>query len=236
RLNHSLSTYYSTLRMDPVLYVPTHKQQHWVDESRPTILLGGHLDSTSPLAYFRAPGADDDASGTAVMLHVMNILSKSGWIEKNAQYPIEGHAYAGEEGGLLGSQKMARAFKSADRSVRGILNLEMVGWQPEYQGSSTITVLDDPNAGMHDYMLKVIKEYIPSADVRSTTCGYGCSDHYSWSSLGYPVVCLASYGPNDENLNPNYHSTSDTVDKLNFERMADFARAALAWVIQVGSD
>jgi leucyl aminopeptidase len=89
----------------------------------------------------------------------------------DSRYPIEAHAYGGEEGGLLGSQKMAQAYKSAGRSIRGILNLEMVGWQPEQKGSSTITVLDDPNTGMHDYMLEVVKEYIPTADVRSTTCG-----------------------------------------------------------------
>jgi hypothetical protein len=89
----------------------------------------------------------------------------------DSRYPIEAHAYGGEEGGLLGSQKMAQAYKSAGRSIRGILNLEMVGWQPEQKGTSTITVLDDPNTGMHDYMLEVVKEYIPTADVRSTTCG-----------------------------------------------------------------
>jgi bacterial leucyl aminopeptidase len=55
------------------------------NESTPTILLGGHLVSKSPLAYFHAPGADDDASGTAVMLLVMSILSKSGWIQKKSR-------------------------------------------------------------------------------------------------------------------------------------------------------
>jgi bacterial leucyl aminopeptidase len=197
--------------------------------------------------------------------------------DARSRYPIEGHAYGGEEGGLLGSSAVAHAYKTSERELRGMLNLEMVGWQPETEGSSTITVLVDPNEEMSRYMEEVVREYVPTAVVRSTTCGvrinpfpsafiaitflfssrissssstfllrhhkpksdksyqYGCSDHYSWSSLGYPVVCIASYGPNDSNLNPNYHSVNDTIDKLNFERMADFARAALAWVVQVGS-
>ncbi|KAG8804445.1 hypothetical protein FRC17_005967, partial [Serendipita sp. 399] len=203
--------------------------------STATILLGGHLDSTSQSPSTLAPGADDDASGTAVALHVLSILAKSGWAYSNAKYPIEAHAYAGEEGGLLGSLALARSYKWAGRSIRGMLNLEMVGWQPETAGSSTITVLKDPNLDMANYMLSVIKAYVPTATVKSTTCGYGCSDHYSFSDAGYPVVCIASYGPNDRNLNPNYHSTKDTIDKLNFERMADFARASLAWIVQVAS-
>ncbi|KAG8831712.1 hypothetical protein FRC20_008861 [Serendipita sp. 405] len=203
--------------------------------STATVLLGGHLDSTSQSPSTLAPGADDDASGTAVALHVLSILAKSGWAYTKAKYPIEAHSYAGEEGGLLGSLALARSYKSSGRLIRGMLNLEMVGWQPESTGSSTITVLKDPNSEMSNYMLSVIKAYVPTATVKSTTCGYGCSDHYSFSDAGYPVVCIASYGPNDRNLNPNYHSTTDTIDKLNFERMADFARASLAWVLQVAS-
>lgn len=87
------------------------------------------------------------------------------------RYPIEGHAYGGEEGGLLGSSAVAHAYKTQERLLRGMLNLEMVGWQPEHEGSSTITVLVDPNQEMSEYMEEVVKEYVPTAVVRSTTCG-----------------------------------------------------------------
>lgn len=170
--------------------------------SNSTILLGGHLDSTSPLARTLAPGADDDASGTAVALHVFSILASSGWISTTSKYPIEVHAYAGEEGGLLGSGALAASYSKASREIRGMLNLEMVGWQPKTTGSSTITVLTDPQKTMGQHAQAVIKQYVPTATLRKTYCGYGCSDHYSWSDLGYPVVCLASYGPSDPELNP----------------------------------
>lgn len=170
--------------------------------SNATILLGGHLDSTSQVGRHLAPGADDDASGTAVALHVFSILASSGWISTTSKYPIEVHAYAGEEGGLLGSAALASSYSKAGREIRGMLNLEMVGWQPQKTGSSTITVLTDPQARMSQHAQDVIKQYVPTATLRSTYCGYGCSDHYSWSDLGYPVVCLASYGPSDSELNP----------------------------------
>ena len=171
--------------------------------SNATILLGGHLDSTSQHASTLAPGADDDASGTAVALHVFSILASSGWISATSKYPIEVHAYSGEEGGLLGSDALAASYSRAGREIRGMLNLEMVGWQPEKTGSSTITVLTDPQGPMSQHALAVVKQYVPTATLRSSYCGFGCSDHYSWSDLGYPVVCLASYGPLDSNLNPN---------------------------------
>jgi Zn-dependent M28 family amino/carboxypeptidase len=88
-----------------------------------------------------------------------------------SRYPIEGHAYGGEEGGLLGSSAVAHAYKTSERQLRGMLNLEMVGWQPETEGSSTITVLVDPNEEMSRYMEDVVREYVPTAVVRSTTCG-----------------------------------------------------------------
>jgi Zn-dependent M28 family amino/carboxypeptidase len=55
------------------------------DSSTPTILLGGHLDSTSSIPLILAPGADDDASGTAVVMHVISILAKSGWVYNKAK-------------------------------------------------------------------------------------------------------------------------------------------------------
>lgn len=203
----------------------------------PTILLGGHLDSTSPIPFMLAPGADDDASGTAVVMHVISILAKSGWVHDKAKYPIEAHSYGGEEGGLLGAVALSKSYKHAGRKIRGVLNVEMVGWQPESgnNSTSTITVLSDPNPAMSAYMKEVVETYVPTSDVRGAYCGYGCSDHYAWSGLGYPVVCIASYGPNDRNLNPNYHSTRDRMESLDFDRMADFARAALAWVVQVAT-
>ncbi|KDQ20484.1 hypothetical protein BOTBODRAFT_26505 [Botryobasidium botryosum FD-172 SS1] len=206
--------------------------------SQDVVIIGGHLDSTcgSCAGQTPAPGADDDASGVAVVLAVLRILKEAGW---KGKYAVEGHAYAGEEGGLLGSQKVATSYKNAGKTVRGMLQLEMIGWQPNTSGnsgkSSTITVLSDPITQMSSHMTSIVSAYVPTAERRSTKCGYGCSDHQSFYDAGYPVVCIAAYGPNDSNLNPNYHTTRDTVDKINFDRAADFVKATLAWVVEVAS-
>ncbi|KAF8667971.1 Zn-dependent exopeptidase [Rhizoctonia solani] len=203
--------------------------------SAPIIILGAHLDSTSQLPWV-APGADDDASGLSVVMAIMRILKANDY---QGSYAIEAHAYAGEEGGLLGSDALARAYKDQGKEIRGMIEFEMVGYQPSTSTnagkSSTITVLADPVPSMTSHMIKVVEAYVPTAELRSVNCGYGCSDHYSFFKEGYPVVCLASYGPNDKYLNPNYHAMSDTVDKLDFEKMTDFVRAGLAWVVEVAA-
>ncbi|CUA67123.1 bacterial leucyl aminopeptidase [Rhizoctonia solani] len=205
------------------------------NSSAPIIILGAHLDSTSQIPWV-APGADDDASGLSVVMAIMRILKANNY---QGNYAIEAHAYAGEEGGLLGSDALARSYKDQGKEVRGMLEFEMVGYQPPTSTnkgkSSTITVLADPVPGMTSHMLKVVEAYVPTAERRSVNCGYGCSDHYSFFGEGYPVVCLASYGPNDKYLNPNYHAMSDTADKLDFEKMTDFVRAGLAWILFISS-
>ncbi|GAB1523366.1 Peptidase family M28 protein [Rhizoctonia solani] len=200
------------------------------------VILGAHLDSTSQSASSSAPGADDDASGVAVMMAIMRILKANNY---QGTYAIEAHAYAGEEGGLLGAKTLAASYKSAGKTVRGMLDFEMIGYQPNTSSnsgkSSTITVLSDPVSAMSTHMTNVVKAYVPTAERRSVSCGYGCSDHYAFYDAGYPVVCIAAYGPNDGNLNPNYHRTTDTIDKLNFDKGVDFVKAGLAWVVEVAA-
>jgi len=104
----------------------------------------------------------------------------------NARYPIEAHAYGGEEGGLLGSIALSTAYTQAERDIRGVLNVEMVGWQPEKDdgSTSTITVLSDPNAGMSEYMTEVVDAYVPTANIRRAFCGVsGLLTSFIWLNL-----------------------------------------------------
>jgi leucyl aminopeptidase len=55
---------------------------------------------------------------------IMRILKANNY---QGSYAIEAHAYAGEEGGLLGSDALAAAYKEQGREVRGMLEFEMVG-------------------------------------------------------------------------------------------------------------
>lgn len=65
-----------------------------------------------------------DASGLSIVMSIMRILKANDY---QGAYAIEAHAYAGEEGGLLGSDAVAKAYKDQGKEVRGMLEFEMVG-------------------------------------------------------------------------------------------------------------
>lgn len=71
-----------------------------------TILLSAHYDSRGSFGSLRAPGGDDDGSGTVALLSIARTIKRTGIkFKKNVQLA----AFAGEEQGLLGSHAYARA-------------------------------------------------------------------------------------------------------------------------------
>jgi Zn-dependent M28 family amino/carboxypeptidase len=85
----------------------------------------GHYDSraSDPLdATSDAPGANDDASGVAVVLEAARVLSKRRW-----DATLVFLATAGEEQGLYGAKLHAKAARAAGLDVRAVLNDDIVG-------------------------------------------------------------------------------------------------------------
>lgn len=88
-------------------------------------IVSGHLDSRNSNAMDTtgfAPGADDDASGVAVVMELANILSKS-------KFPstILFVAFSGEEQGLYGSKHLAKKAKNEKWNITAVFNNDMVG-------------------------------------------------------------------------------------------------------------
>jgi bacterial leucyl aminopeptidase len=77
----------------------------------------------------RAPGADDDGSGTVTILEAMRVLLTDSRIT-NGQMPntLEFHWYSAEEGGLLGSQAIFSQYKRDGRDVKAMLQQDMTGY------------------------------------------------------------------------------------------------------------
>ena len=92
----------------------------------PVTIIGAHLDSVDGWQEdptdFRAPGADDDASGVINLLESLRILAKDNF---KPLTPVEFHFYAGEEGGLRGSGDIARRYKEQGVNVKAMLQLDM---------------------------------------------------------------------------------------------------------------
>ena len=72
----------------------------------------------------RAPGADDDGTGSVNLIEALRALVAAGY---KPSTPVEFHWYAGEEVGLLGSQDIASSYASKGVDVKAFMELDMSG-------------------------------------------------------------------------------------------------------------
>src|SRR3546814_5186498 len=95
-----------------------------------TTLFRSHLDSIN--AYGggspgqAAPGADDDASGIAVLTETLRIALARGW---RPQRTVKFMGYAAEEVGLRGSNAIAPSHRQAGVDVVAVLQVDMTNYQ-----------------------------------------------------------------------------------------------------------
>jgi leucyl aminopeptidase len=100
-------------------------------KSNSTVVVGAHQDSANNMDRMdgRAPGADDDGSGTMTILEVLRVLLTSKDIlEGKPENTIEFHWYSAEEAGLLGSQDVFREYERTGRDVKAMLEQDMTGF------------------------------------------------------------------------------------------------------------
>lgn len=71
------------------------------------------------------PAADDDGSGTTSILDAFRVLAASSFAPTNSA--VEFHWYSAEEGGLLGSQAVAKVYEADKVDVKGMIQMDMTG-------------------------------------------------------------------------------------------------------------
>jgi leucyl aminopeptidase len=209
------------------------------------VVLGAHLDSINQNAgsnpEMAAPGADDDASGVATLTEAIRVALASGW---KPQRTVKFMAYAAEEAGLRGSNAIAQQFKAEGVDVVGALQLDMTEYRVGAPEDMQL-VTDYSNAGLKRFFNQLFDAYLAPLGLRrgAITCGYGCSDHASWTSAGYPAAMMFEAGdesgedtPAFRGYNPNIHTTGDTLSFLgeSAANSVKFAQFALAFAGEVG--
>ncbi|CAE6451740.1 unnamed protein product [Rhizoctonia solani] len=197
------------------------------------VIFGCHIDSinlSSPSSG-RAPGADDNGTGTVNLIEVFRALVAAGF---SPVRPVEFHFYAAEEVGLLGSQAVSANYKSAGKSVYAMINLDMTGYFKPGSTEVIALVTDRVDSGLNTYLRSLISAYcaIPAG---TDYCGYACSDHASWYAQGYPAAFPFEAPTVSEN--PYIHSASDTtsVSGFSWTHSLEFAKLAVAAAVELGS-
>jgi Zn-dependent M28 family amino/carboxypeptidase len=153
---------------------------HLKGVTQPSVLLGGHYDSV-----LGSPGANDNASGTAVVLEIARNLAGTS-LARQAWFL----AFDGEEDGLHGSRAFVREAEPQFLSgLKGMLNFDMVGVNDTLRvgGTSSLTAL----AQTAD---RSISNFLGAA---------GGSDHASFAAASVPVLFFY------RGQEPNYHSPND---------------------------
>ena len=205
-------------------------------ETGELVVVGAHYDSAG--GY---PGADDNASGVAVLIEIGRLLR-----DAKLARPLLLVAYANEEppffrGEHMGSFVHAKSLKNAGAKVKAMICLEMLGYYSEQKDSQSypagwphfygnkgdfLTVV----GGLTNvFLARRVSAAIERAGVTShaivaptSVAGVDFSDHWSYWQHGYPGVMItdtAFY------RNPHYHEESDTPDTLDYKRMAKVVTA-----------
>jgi leucyl aminopeptidase len=194
------------------------------------IILGGHGDSinvhSGDREHASAPGADDNASGIAVLTEILRVL-----VEEN-YYPertIKLISYAAEEVGLRGSKEIAKKMKD-DWRIQGVLQFDMTAYQG---GETEINLIsDNTSPEQNEFVEKLIDRYL-KVSRKIGSCGYACSDHASWHNLGIPVSF--PFESSMDSFNPKIHSNMDNLDNLgnNARHAALFAKLGLSFLVEL---
>jgi Zn-dependent M28 family amino/carboxypeptidase len=210
----------------------------------PRLLLGAHYD-----AFPGTPGADDNASGVAVLLEAARLARH--W---RPAVTVEFVAFTLEEFQdlfgfiLIGSRHFTRKARQEGHEYRGALILESVGYTAREEGSQRTPPLVKVAAPRRGDFLAVVanrrsrplmEDFCAAAskgspDLPLVFCqvplsGYlvpqaRLSDHASFWSRGYPALMLTDTAMF---RNPHYHRAGDTVATLDFSFMAKVTRAVV---------
>lgn len=120
------------------------------------LLVSGHLDSRNSDVMDSvglAPGANDDASGVAVVLELARVMSTRKW-----PCTIIFMAVQGEEQGLLGARHMAGRLKSQEANLVAMLNNDIVG-----------NSVASETGAKNDRTIRVFSEMIPAYETDDQT-------------------------------------------------------------------
>ncbi len=177
-----------------------------------TVVIGAHYDHLGMggegSLYREGPaihnGADDNASGVAMMLHLADTLSKQN-APKNNNYLFM--AFSGEEEGLLGSNYFVKHPTIDTKKVTYMINMDMVG---RLNKENTLAVY---GVGTSPIFKEIVNANAGNLNIIENESGVGPSDHTSFYLADIPVLHFFT-GQHED-----YHKPSDDIEKVNFEGM-----------------
>lgn len=187
-------------------------------KSEDYVLISAHYDHLGKMdnAYF--PGANDNASGVAMILDLARYYADKG---NDLNYNLFFIAFGAEELGLLGSEYFVKNSPVNLKNIRFVMNLDLMG-----NGEDGITIV---NGSVFEKEMSIVdsinstNNYLPVIKKRGKAAN---SDHYHFSERGVPAFFIYTMGGK-----PWYHDVYDTPDKLTlakYEQIQELIKTFLA--------
>ncbi len=196
------------------------------------IIIGGHFDSRSDMVPSVAPGAEDNASGTACAMAAARAFRDLPF-NRTVRYV----AFGAEENGLVGSYAYAEYCAARGEKVVAVLNADMVCYDEDGGARDDFVAGGGDNGPwMYDYLAAVGALYGQKIIYDR---GDNVSDDLAFERVGYAAmgVIEGEKGSGGFLEYPWYHTTEDTLDKLHPALGVRFVRdyaAMLAHLAGVG--
>jgi hypothetical protein len=208
-------------RMRNVIGIVPGRKAGWDDQS---VIVGAHYDHLGrgwpgALSINRGkihPGADDNASGVAVMLELAKVLSEKDRPDRTIIFV----AFTGEETGRNGSEHYVMNQKDFPvDEVMGMVNLDTVGRLGGRPGNNRLLIL---GAGSASEWIHIFRGagYVTGVEIQTVSDELDSSDHVSFQAAGVPAVQLFTGAHLD------YHKPSDIVDRINPDGLVKVAAVA----------
>jgi Zn-dependent M28 family amino/carboxypeptidase len=197
------------------------------------VLISAHYDSRMEdinQSNARAPGADDNASGVAAVLELARVLSKVD-LKNNIQFVL----FSGEEQGQWGSSAYVKQHQTNNTKLDLAMNLDMVGYPSlglgkviiEHDLGNKNTTNDEYSKNVAKFIAQIDSEY---TNLEASLRQLGKTDLIPFEAIGKTIIGFHDGG---SELNPNYHSISDTPDTLDIGYLTSTTKLALATILNL---
>lgn len=180
-------------------------------------VVGAHFDSRA-----EGPGADDNTSGTAMILEAARVLAT-----RPLPATVMFVAFTGEESGLRGAREFGRRMKDSIHVV-GALNNDMMGWSNDHRLDNTIRY---SNPGLRDVQHAAAMGF--SSLITYDAFYYKSTDaqalYDAWGDIiggigSYPILG-----------NPHYHQVHDVLETINHRQLAETSKTTIATIMLMAS-
>jgi hypothetical protein len=191
------------------------------------VVVGAHYDHIGVDEWGRIGlGADDNASGTTAVLEIAQAFASA-----PGRRSVLVAFFAAEEDGLIGSQRFCSSPPVAANAIVAMLNLDMVG---RGEADEAVVLGVDQNPDFAEILRRA--RTLHPTKVKSVITDkaehlWERSDHYSFHQIGVPVLFF--FEAVSESDNADYHTYRDSIERLDFEKIARTTRLTFnaAWLI-----